>query len=156
LRLFSLISVTSVVDVEPETLPEPRVGGWLLLLCLLLMIWQPLSVGLTSSAALGSIAIGGLPVTLVVILRLLVTGLGIAAGLALLNRRAGAVTLARVVLIVSAATDAFVYLTPYFPSNRAPGETPVFVAVSLIYYAIWLTYLSRSRRVRRTFADGST
>jgi hypothetical protein len=133
---------------------DPRVGGWLLLLCLLLMLWQPLSVGLTSSAALGSVAIGGLPVTLVLILRLLVTALGIAAGLALLNRRSGAVALAKVALVVSAATDAFVYLTPYFPSNRAPGETPIFVAVSLVYYAIWLAYLSRSRRVRRTFANG--
>ena len=117
------------------------------------MVWQPITVGLTASRALNSIAIGGLPVALVLILRLLVAGLGIAAGLALLNRRAGAVNLARVVLVVSAATDVFVYLTPYFPSNRGPGETPIFVAVSLIYYGAWIAYLSRSRRVRRTFAD---
>ena len=49
---------------------------------------------------------------------------------------------------MSAATDVFVYLTPYFPSNRGPGETPIFVTVSLIYYAVWIIYLSRSRRVR--------
>ena len=132
---------------------DPPVGGWLLLLCLLLMVWQPITVGLTSSAALNSISIGGLPVTLVLILRLLVTGLGIAAGLALLNRRIGAVNLARIVLIVSAATDTFVYTTPYFPSNRGPGETPIFIAVSLLYYSVWIVYLSRSRRVRRTFSS---
>jgi len=92
-------------------------------------------------------------VALVLLLRLLVAALGIAAALALWNRRPGAVTLARIVLVFSAAADLFVYLTPYFPSNRAPGETPIVVAVSLVYYAGWLAYLSRSRRVRRTFAD---
>jgi hypothetical protein len=140
-------------DYQITKSPDPPVRGWLLLLCLLLMVWQPLTVGLTASGALGSIAIGGLPVALVVILRLLVAGLGIAAGLALLNRRTSAVSLARAVLIVSAATDVFVYLTPYFPSNRAPGETPIFVAISLAYYAVWVAYLSVSRRVRRTFAN---
>jgi hypothetical protein len=139
-------------DYQIPTPPDPGIGGWLLLLCLLLMVWQPITVGLTASRALDSIALGGVPVALVLSLRLLVAGLGIAAGLALLNRRTGAVTLARVVLIVSAATDVFVYLTPYFPSNRAPGETPIVVAVSLLCYAVWIAYLSRSRRVRRTFA----
>jgi hypothetical protein len=117
------------------------------------MVWQPITVGLTSSRALNSIALGGLPVAVVLTLRLLVAGLGIAAGLALLNRRIGAVNLARIVLIVSAATDVFVYTTSYFPSNRAPGDTPTVVTVSLMYYALWIAYLSRSRRVRRTFAN---
>jgi len=75
-----------------------------------------------------------------------VAALGVAAGLALFSFRPGAVTLARVALIASGATDLFVYLTPYFPGNRAPGETPIFVTVSLIYHAGWLLYLSRSRR----------
>ena len=138
-------------DYQITRASDPPVGGWLLLLCLLLMVWQPIVMGLTASSVLGSIAIGGLAVALVLILRLLVTGLGVAAGLALINRRGGAVNLARAVLGISAATDAFVYLTPYFPSNRAPGETPIFVTVSAIYYSVWIAYLSRSRRVRRTF-----
>jgi hypothetical protein len=129
------------------------VGGWLLLLCLLLMVWQPLSVALTASRTLASLPLGGTPVALVLLLRLLVAGLGIAAALALWNRRPGAVTLARTVLVLSAAADLFVYLTPYAPSSRAPGETPIVVAVSLAYYSAWLVYLSRSRRVRRTFTD---
>jgi hypothetical protein len=140
-------------DYQITQASAPPVGGWLLLLCLLLMIWQPVVVGLTASRVLDSIAIGGLSVALVLLLRLLVTGLGVAAGLALINRRDGAVNLARTVLAVSAATDVFVYATPYFPSNRGPGETPIYVAVSLIYYTVWIAYLSRSRRVRRTFPN---
>lgn len=123
-----------------------RLPNLLLLLCLLLMIWQPIRVGLSASGALDSIALGGFPLVLVLILRLLVAALGVAAGLALFSFRPGAVTLARVALIASGATDLFVYLTPYFPGNRAPGETPIFVTVSLIYHAGWLLYLSRSRR----------
>jgi hypothetical protein len=87
------------------------------------------------------------------LLRILVTGFGVAAGLALLGRRPAAVGIARVSLIASAATDLIVYLTPYFPSNRAPGETPLYVLVSLIYCTVWMTYLIRSKRVHRTFHD---
>jgi hypothetical protein len=122
------------------------------LLALLLMIWQPVSVGLTASRALGSIAIAGVPVAVLIGLRLLIAALGVAAGLALFRLRDGAVALAKTALVASLATDLFVYLTPYFPSNRAPGETPVFVGVSLAYHGGWLLYLSRSRRVRDAFA----
>ena len=117
------------------------------------MLWQPVTVGLAASRALDSLALGGLPMALVLMLRLLAAALGVAAGLALLRRRMGAVKLARAALVAAAATDLFVYLTPFAPSNRAPGETPVLIAVSLTYYAGWLLYLLRSRRVRAAFAD---
>lgn len=132
-----------------------RLPNLLLVLCVLLIAWQPVSVGLSASRALDRIALGGLPLTLVLMLRLLVAAVGLAAGLALFGLRPGALTLARVALVASAATDAFVYLTPYIPSNRAPGETPVFVAASLAYHAAWFVYLSRSRRVRAAFTQES-
>jgi len=95
---------------------------------------------------------GGAPVALVLVLRLLVVALGVAAGRALQARRPGAVSLAKVALVVSAATDVFVYTTPYFPNNRLPGDTAYYIVASLAYHAAWLTYLFRSRRVRNTFA----
>ena len=128
------------------------IGGWLLVLCLLLLIWQPISLGLVASSMLDALASGGLPAVLILLTRLIVTGFGIAAGLALLGRRTGAVTLAKVSLALSAATDVFVYTTPFFPSNRAPGETPVYIAVSLTYSIVWIIYLFRSKRVRETFS----
>jgi len=42
--------------------PEPRaagVGGWLLLLCRLLIIFQPLSLAVTAAGALGAMAVRG-------------------------------------------------------------------------------------------------
>ena len=128
------------------------VGGWLLLLAALLIVWQPLSLGLVASSALEALPLRGLPLALVLLLRVVVTAVGIAAGLALAGRRPGAVELAKVSLALSAATDVFVYTTPYFPNNRFPGETPYYVAASLIYYGAWLAYLVRSTRVSTTFS----
>jgi hypothetical protein len=126
-------------------------GGWLLLFCLLLLVWQPVSLALVASSVLGAVTIRGLPVALVLVTRVLAASLGIAAGLALLGRRPGAVTLAKVSLAVSAATDVFVYTTPFFPNNRPPGDTPLFVGVSLAYHAAWMIYLFRSKRVKEIF-----
>ena len=123
------------------------------MLCGLLLIWQPISTGLVTSSALDSVAIRGLPAALILILRIIVTGFGVGAGLALIGRRPGAVGMAMVSLIASAATDMIVYLTPYFPSHRAPGETPLYVLVSLAYGTVWMIYLIRSKRVQRTFQD---
>jgi hypothetical protein len=124
------------------------VGGWLLLLCILLLAWQPLSLGLVASSAVDAIALRGLPLALVLLTRVLVAGFGIAAGLALLSRRPAAVAMAKLSLLLSAATDLFVYTTPYW----LPGDTPIYIAGSLLYCGLWLAYLSRSERVKRTYA----
>jgi hypothetical protein len=136
----------------PSERPQPKgIGGWLLVLCGLLLIWQPASLGLIAAGSLDALELRGVSLALLLGLRLLVAAVGIAAGLALASRRAGAVTFAKISLAVSAAVDVFVYTTPYFPNNRMPGETPVYIAASLGYAAIWIGYLSRSVRVRNTF-----
>ena len=124
------------------------VEGWLLVLCLMLLIGQPISLGLTASTSLGRLAILGLPAILILLARLVVTSVGVAASLALLGQRPAGVALTKLALILSAATDLFVYSTPYFPHNRAPGETPLYIVASLTYYTTWLIYLYRSEQVR--------
>lgn len=128
-----------------------RAGGWLMLLCRLLVVFHPLSLAVTASGALGALSVRGTPVALILVLRLIVVGFGMAAGRALQSLQPGAVTLAKAALLASAATDVFVYATPYFPNNRAPGDTIYYVAASLAYHGAWLIYLSRSRRVRKTY-----
>jgi len=127
------------------------VGGWLLLLCRLLIVFHPLSLAVTASSVLNALFVRGAPVAIVLILRLVVVAFGVAAGLALQNLRPDAVALARLALLLSAATDVFVYTTPYFPSNRFPGDTTFYVVASLAYHGAWLAYLARSTRVRQTF-----
>ena len=129
------------------------VRGWLLLLCRLLIVFHPLSLAVTAAGALNAVAVRGTAVVLILVLRLLVVGFGMAAGRALQTLQPGALTLARLALVASAATDLFVYTTPYFPNNRLPGDTVYYVAASLAYHGAWLLYLSRSKRVRVTFAE---
>ena len=135
---------------QPEQAPA-GVRGWLLVLCALLLVWQPISLGLAASNALDALVVRGIPLALLLMVRLLVAALGIGAGLALLARRGAAVTLAKVALVASAATDLFVYSTPYYPSNRLPGDTVWYISTSLTYHGIWLMYLVRSTRVRNTY-----
>jgi hypothetical protein len=127
--------------------------GWLLLLCRLLVVFHPLGLAVTAAGALGSLSARGVAVALILMLRLTVVGFGMAAGRALQSLQPGALTLARAALLASAATDVFVYTTPYFPNNRPPGDTIYYVAASLAYHAAWIAYLARSTRVRATYAD---
>ena len=127
------------------------VTGWLWLLSRLLLVWEPLNLAAAAPVAITALPIRGVPLALTLVLRLVVAGIGIAAGLALADRRPGAVRLAKASLALSAATAVFVYATPYFPNNRMPGDTPLYVAGSLAYYGAWFLYLSRSRRVRNTY-----
>ena len=150
-RIVSPRMETVKQQLEPQGSSKTGVGGWLLLLCAVLLVWQPLSFGLLASSVVSEIAFRGLSFAVVLVARLMVTALGIAAGLALAARRPSAVTMAKASLVASGATDVFIYSTSYFPSNRMPGDAPLYVAASLAFYGIWFAYLSRSKRVKNTF-----
>lgn len=145
-----------MVAPTPEEVNDAKsgVGGWLLLLCLSLLIWHPVALAVNSARSLTSLQMRGMSMAVVVLARLMIAGIGVGAGLALLGRRRGAPTIARWSLLLSALMDLFVYLTPFLPSNRLPGTTPLFVAASMTYYGIWIAYLSTSKRVRNTFPMG--
>jgi hypothetical protein len=134
-----------LVDVDEG---KSRVGGWLLVLCVLLLVWQPLSFALLASTMLDRFSVRGPSFALVLVIRLVVVGFGIAAGLSLLARRPTAVALAKLSLGLTAALDVFVYSTSYFPTNLLPGDAPIYAAASILYAAVWIAYLTRSTRVR--------
>jgi hypothetical protein len=127
------------------------IGGWLLLLCRLLLVYQPLSLALSASAALNSLPTRGPKVLVAIAIRVMVTGVNVAAGLALTNRAPLAVGLAKVALTLSGACDVFILTTSFYPNNRPPGDTPFYVAATLLYHGVWLAYLARSTRVRNTY-----
>jgi hypothetical protein len=130
-----------------------QVRGWLLLLCRLLIVFHPLGLAITASGALGSLPARGVAIALILMLRLVVVGFGMAAGRALQSLQPGAVTLAKAALLASAVTDLFIYTTPYFPNNRPPGDTVYYIVASLAYHGAWLAYLARSKRVRAAYAE---
>lgn len=114
-------------------------------------LWHPALYAWASSSVFNAIAVRGLPVALVMIARFIVVAVGVGAGIALKSKRESAVTFAIASLAASAAVDVFIYTTPYYPSNRMPGETPLYVAATVLYYSAWIGYLRRSKRVRATF-----
>jgi hypothetical protein len=127
------------------------IGGWLLVLCLLLLVWGPVRSALIAANALEALSVRGLSLAAALVALVLVTSFGVAAGIALLTKRGPAVAMGKAALIFSAAVDLVIYTTSYFPSNRMPGDTPFYVAASLGYHGAWLGYLFRSRRVRNTY-----
>ena len=130
-----------------------RVGvrGWLLILCRLLLVYQPVSLAVSLSTVLASLPTRGPKLLVAIAVRLIVTGVSVAAGLALTNVAPDAVTLAKFALVLSAACDVFILTTSFYPNNRPPGDTPYYVAATLLYHGIWLAYLTRSKRVRLTY-----
>ena len=121
------------------------------MLCVLLLAWEPLSLSLTIAARLDSLSLRGPGFAAILAARFVAAAIGVAAGLALLRRKPGAVTLATGSLIFSAAVDVLVYATPWYALNRPPGDATLILIVSQVYYGLWLAYLARSKRVVSTF-----
>jgi len=121
------------------------------LLCRLLLVYQPLSLALSASAALNSFPTRGPKVLVAIAIRVVVTGITVAAGLALTNRAPSAVRFASIALVLSAACDVFILTTSFYPNNRPPGDTPFYLLATVLYHGVWLGYLARSRRVRETY-----
>jgi hypothetical protein len=121
-------------------------------LAVLLLVWQPLSLATTMSGLVDELSSRGAGLGFILLARLLAAGLGIAAGLALFQVKPGAVPLAKASLAVSFAVDVLVYVTPWSPNNRPPGDATIILVISLAYYAAWFAYLSRSKRIRATYS----
>jgi hypothetical protein len=143
----------SAVNRGPDR--DRSLGGWLLVLCLFLAVWQPCNLAVTASNALAALPLRGVPLALLLAIRVIVTACGVAAALAIYHRHAGATTLAIAALVLSAGVEVFVYATSYFPSNRLPGDTIYYIGWSIVSHGGWLAYLLTSGRVRRTLGDDS-
>jgi hypothetical protein len=127
-----------------------KIRGWLLVLCVLLLVWQPFNLALTMSGMLDELSLRGPGLAAILVARLIAAGLGIAAGLSLLQRKPGAISIAKASLVFSAAVDVLAYATPYSPNNRPPGDATLILVASLAYYGVWLAYLVRSKRLKTT------
>lgn len=138
----------AVMDLPQE---PARARGLVWLLAVLLAVWEPVSFALVAASAFNAISVRGAPVALLLVARLATTALAFAAGKAMLDLRPGAPALARVALTALAAVQLIAQLTPWFPSNRLPGDTPLYVGWTLLYYGGWLAYVVRSKRVAQLF-----
>ena len=124
----------------------------MLVLCGLLLVWQPINLAMTMSGLVDELSSRGAGLGLILLARLLAAGLGIAAGLALFQLKPGAVSIAKASLAFSAIIDLVAYATPYSPNNRPPGDATIILIASLLYYGAWFAYLTRSKRVQATYS----
>src|SRR5436190_14197792 len=125
------------------------IRGWLLLLCGLLTVWSPAALAIVAASQLANRASPTAELVLLAI-RLIVTGVGVAAGMALWHKRPGAVRLAKTSLALS-GVEAVARLSTRYGLSESPPGTRLPLAISLIVFnAAWYLYLEKSRRVRAT------
>jgi hypothetical protein len=164
--------------VEQQSTPRPtsysnsgterydRVGGWLLLLCVLLTILGPLATAYSLVAGYAQLQglfeeTPGLS-TFYNMNFVLNIGLGLFslwAGFSLWTKMAGAVERAKKYLLARVAYTVILYFLPAMsglPEEMSTGIQNEILAAStfsFIYIAIWYLYLTKSKRVRETYQN---
>ena len=122
-----------------------------LFLVFILTIWNPATLALEASSIVWTI--GARPTLSLVFLgvRLIITSVGVAAGLALWLRRPGAVSLAKLALVLF-AVETVARLSSRVDMGSAPPGTRLPLALFVIIHnGAWYLYLQISRRVRARY-----
>lgn len=139
------VSENSAADRGPV-----GVGGWLAFFVLSMMVFSPL---------MDAVYFGGHPAELNLVSLLLVVavhGLGLYAGILMLRRKAKGVRWAKIRLYVSAGVGVLGAIGSIVGGLADPHATttaPEFMASlrAIGYSAIWLAYLTGSKRVKNTY-----
>jgi hypothetical protein len=130
---------------------RPGIPLWILPLVFILTIWNPATLALQASSMVWNIGTRSTLSIVFLTARLIITSVGVAAGLALWLRRPGAVSLAKLSLILF-GTEAVVRLSSRVDLGSAPPGTRLPLAVFIILHnAAWYLYLQLSRRVRTAY-----
>jgi hypothetical protein len=160
----------------PPAPPRPAtyksVRGWLMFFCLTLVLFAPAATLLVAVQALGQLPLlvrasaqfpGLLVITIVdLILSTAIMGFSIYAGLALMRVRPNAVRIAKTFLLVRLGYSLLELALPLVAGLPASARSIMLqaiagqVVVGVLYVAIWYSYLTVSKRVKRTYAPTVT
>jgi hypothetical protein len=123
----------------------------ILLLIFVLAIWNPTSLALYAASHLASIDSRSMLSLIFLGVRLAITSVGVAAGMALWLRRPGAIGLAKAAL-AAFGIEAVVRLGSRVELGSAPPGTRLpFALFIVLHNAAWYFYLQTSRRVRACY-----
>jgi hypothetical protein len=127
------------------------VGWWLTVLCFIFTVWNPASLALRLASTAGNV-LPPRPVELIFLAaRVVLTILGVVAGLALFRLRPSAVQLAKTVLVLFTIEAVVRMSTRIGLSEVPPGmrlPTAIFI---MLHNGAWYFYLDKSRRVRALY-----
>jgi hypothetical protein len=123
----------------------------ILFLILILTTWNPASLALQAASTLSSIETRSTVSIVFLAVRLLITSVGVGAGIALSLRRPGGVWLAKLALALF-AIEAVARLSTRVDLGSAPPGTRLPLAIFVIAHnAAWFAYLRLSRRVEAVY-----
>jgi hypothetical protein len=127
-------------------------GGWLLLLCAYLGIWQPVSFAAESSLALGSVSMRGTIGVLELTVHAAITAIAVAAAWALWIRNPNAPRMAEIALVGGALATVQTLSFSRLPHDVVPGARLPIALFAIAHATGWIVYLRRSRRVRSYYS----
>ncbi|HET7378474.1 MAG TPA: hypothetical protein VFJ24_00390 [Gaiellales bacterium] len=114
----------------------------------LLVVWEPLALAISASGWIQVLLDRGAGAVAFLILRMVITGMGMTAGSRLWQGQPGGIVLARWTYALQLGATVAAYSTRLWPTTLPPGvREPAFV-LGLAWYAAWLTWslLVRSDR----------
>jgi len=135
--------------------PDRRRRPAVTVLAILLIAWEPTAFAFYASSLVDRLIDRGLVAVVLLVLKLAVVGMGIAAGRALWSMRPGAIRFAQIALGLSALTTVLIAISGAWPP-RAPGTVLPLTALVLAYDALWILYLIWcGRRVQQAAEDAT-
>jgi cytochrome bd-type quinol oxidase subunit 2 len=123
------------------------------LLAFLLVVWAPLNLSITAAALLNSLADRGWPAIVLLIVRLAVTGFGVAAGRALWNQRRGAIGLARWATGLSLGAVLVTATTSIWPYPLPPGVREPVAIATVAWHALWFLWTLRQQEIAEAWNE---
>jgi hypothetical protein len=110
---------------------------------MLLVVYEPLNLAMTAAALLPGLADRGWSATVLLVVRLAITGFGFAVGRSLWNGAPGAMGLARWATGLNLATAVLIATTRIWPSSLPPGIRGPVATVIVAWYISWFLWTLR-------------
>ena len=125
--------------------------GWVLVLSVFLFVWEPMRIAADLEGSIRTIGMRGPWGAAELLAHAAVAALCVASAWALWMGNPAGPRLAIYAVVFSAAVSVQSLYWSALPHQTVPGERAPFAILAVANAAAWLTYLTRSRRVRAIY-----